>query len=159
MTKIYLGLMLIIITISPYMAIAANMCVKDDAVMVVLDPVIGGTSYGGDTASKTWSVTFPYGVISGIAGCSTEALSGSANMGKAAANQDISVYSTGGYCYCKMLYPIESKWVFVGGNFMNNAPAQCKDGCAVEGSTVSCAKLIRQQVDLRRGLFRTAGTI
>ena len=124
----------------------ANMCIRDDAVMVVLDPVISGAALASDATGKTWSTKFSYGVISGIAACYTNV---GATQGMVASNQTMTVSSTGSYCYCKMLRPVESPWVFSGSNDGSN---YCATRCASY-----CASNAGSAVALRVGLFGNIG--
>lgn len=92
---------------------AANMCVKNDTVMVVLDPTIWATSANvtSNVAERTWSAKHSYGTISGISGCYTKP---STNTPLIPTNQSaISQASTGSGCYCKMLRPAISQWVYI----------------------------------------------
>jgi len=120
-------IIILIATLLPIFAHAENMCVKNGSVMVVLDPQIGGTALANNATGKTWSTKFSYGIISGIGGCSTNA---AATPGAVASNQtNITPYSTGAYCYCKMLRPIESPWVF-SGNSHNGCATICASYCS-----------------------------
>lgn len=99
-------------------AFAANMCVKNDTVFVVLDPIIAATSTSYDNAEHTWSATFSYGTISGIAGCGGYSAMGGTNaVNVKTPNQNapsISATTTNYYiCACKMLLPVESYWINV----------------------------------------------
>ena len=126
---------------------AANMCVKDDAVMVVLDPQIGGTALSNNATGKTWSTKFSYGVVSGIGGCYSAV---GTTQGQVATNQvDITPYSSGTYCYCKMLRPISSPWVYSGYNGNLN---YCASLCASY-----CSSYVGTVVAVRLGLFGNAG--
>ena len=126
---------------------ATDMCIKDDALMVVLDPQINGTALSNNATGKTWSTKFPYGIISGIGGCYNNV--GSTQGGVASDQTNISAYSTGAYCYCKMLRPIESAWVYSGSS---NNDSICAAYCASY-----CASSAASAVALRRGLFGSAG--
>lgn len=140
MRKIIITLLMFV----PVMAHAANMCIKNDAVMVVLDPQVGGSLNGYSNTGKTWSTKFSYGIISGIGGCYSNV---GATQGGVASDQNITPYTTGTHCYCKMLKPAESAWVHSG--YVNSACAnRCADYCAgYAGSAVA----------LRVGLFSTVG--
>ena len=136
-------IILFITAFLPILAHAENMCIKNGSVMVVLDPQIAGTALASDATGKTWSTKFSYGVISGIAACSTNV---GATQGMVATNQTMTPYSTGTYCYCKMLRPIESPWVFYGN------VVYCATDCASR-----CASYAGSAVALRRGLFGNIG--
>jgi len=135
-------IIILIATFLPIFAHAENMCVKDGSVMVVLDPQIGGTALSNNATGKTWSTQFSYGIISGIGGCYNNV---GATQGAVASNQtNITPYSTGYYCYCKMLRPIESPWVFSGFNHGYNCPSDCASYCSSNAASA---------VALRTGLF------
>ena len=129
----------------------ANMCIRDDALMVVLDPVISGAALASDATGKTWSTKFSYGVISGIAACYTNV---GATQGMVASNQTMTPSSTGAYCYCKMLRPVESPWVFSGSN--SGSPYYSVNACATNCASV-CASYAGSAVALRVGLFGNIG--
>ena len=124
----------------------ANMCVQDDATMIVLDPIITGTSNGSNGTGKTWSTKFSYGIISGIAACADDC----ATKGCVATNQNMSVYSAGFLCYCKMLRPALSRWVYSGTR--SSTHSNCASGCASY-----CASNVASEVAVRRGLYRSVG--
>lgn len=138
----------------PMSAFSANMCVKNDTVFVVLDPIIAATSTSYDNAEHTWSATFSYGTISGIAGCAAAgSVGGAASVGSASTSQTaISMTGTavnGAMIACKMLLPVESKWV--------NAQYYSTTPNSVACSTISaqrCAALMSQTAQtVRAGIF------
>ena len=142
MKKIFLFFIIL-----PCVANAANMCVKDDAMVIVLDPQIGGTALSSDASTKTWSTKFSYGVISGIGGCYNNV--GSPQGVVASDQTNITPDSTGYYCYCKMLRPIESPWVYGGLTSISvYTPSLCASSCAS-----SCSSYAASVVALRAGLF------
>ena len=126
----------------PIFAHAENMCVKNGSIMVVLDPQINGTALANNKTGKTWSTKFSYGVISGVGGCYTNV--GSTHGVVASDQTNITPYSTGPYCYCKMLRPIESPWVYGGSYVANDCATYCASYCASNAASV---------VALRAGLF------
>ena len=142
MQKLWFILFGIIITTG---AFAADLCIKNDAMVVALNPFYAGTANGYDSVSKTWSTRFSYGIISGIGTCATDCTT----QGCVATNQNMNVYSTGAYCYCKMLRPALSPWVYSGGN-SGLSSLSCASGCAKD-----CASFAASAVSLRRGLFRS----
>jgi len=133
--------------IMPVMAHAANMCIKNDAVMVVLDPQVGGSSNGYSNTGKTWSTKFSYGIISGIGGCYSNV---GATQGGVASDQNITPYTTGTHCYCKMLKPAESAWVYSGYSDNSYCAYNCANYCASYAASAVA-------VALRVGLFSTVG--
>lgn len=136
-------IIVLFLTLAPIVCYAADtMCVKPTTTVVVLDPNINGTALASNATGKTWSTQFPYGIISGIGGCSNE----SPNVqGAVASDQNITPYTGGTYCYCKMLRPIESAWVFSG----LSTGYTCANSCTRYG----CSALSTSSVALRAGLF------
>ena len=120
-------------------AFAADLCVKNDAMVVALNPMYNGTANGSDSVNKTWSTRFSYGIISGIAACATDCTT----QGCVATNQNMTVYSGGNYCYCKMLRPAPSRLVYSG-----NVGSTCARDCAS-----NCASNPASALALRRGLY------
>ena len=145
MQKLCFGLFGLIITTG---AIAADLCIKNDAMVVALNPMYNGTANGSDSVNKTWSTRFSYGTISGIATCATDC----ETQGCVATNQNLNVYSTGGRCYCKMLRPAPSRWVY-SGHFSSNGN-YCARDCAS-----GCASNTASALALRRGLYGSINTL
>lgn len=146
--------LLLLLLVFPLTANAANMCVKDDALFVVLDPNVAPTSTSYDNDARTWSATFSFGTISGIAGCATASSVGeSTSIGAKSSSQSAislnGMSQTGVMCACKMLLPVESYWingVYVSGT-ANGQP--CKTYCAQR-----CANVINASaVTVRSGIF------
>lgn len=134
-------IILLIMAFLPIFAHAENMCVKNGSIMVVLDPQINGTALSNNATGKTWSTKFSYGVISGIGGCYSNV---GTTLGGVASNQtNISAYSTGQYCYCKMLRPIESPWVY-SGLYSVSCGSRCMSDCSSNAGSLAA---------LRAGLF------
>ena len=134
-------IIILLVAFLPILAHGENMCVKNGSVMVVLDPQIGGTVLTSEETGKTWSTQFPYGVVSGVGGCSTNA---AATPSAIASNQtNITPYTGGTYCYCKMLRPIESPWVYSG---------KSHNGCATICASY-CSSQVASAVALRANLF------
>lgn len=138
-------IIILIIAFLPILAHAENMCVKNGSIMVVLDPQINGTALTSDATGKTWSTQFPYGVISGIGGCSSVGVCTTA--GCIPQNQNITPYQEGNFCYCKMLRPIESVFVWTYYTAGNGEPS-CKTNCAA-----GCAEYAAKNVIFRTSLF------
>lgn len=114
-----------LITLLPIVAYGDNMCVKDGSVLVVLDPLIGGT--GLEYSDRNWSVQFSYGVVSGISGRGTPR----SNVGTLASDQVApnNPLFGAGYCYCKMLRPVESLWVSSGAATYGISLPDCANNC------------------------------
>ena len=135
-------IIVLFLTLAPIVCYAADtMCVKPTTTVVVLDPNINGTALANNATGKTWSTQFPYGVVSGVGGCSTNA---AATPSAIASNQtNITPYTGGTYCYCKMLRPIESPWVYSG---------KSHNGCATICASY-CSSQVASAVALRANLF------
>ena len=146
MQKIWFGLFGIIITTGTF---AADLCVKNDAMVVAMNPYINATSatYTSAYAGKTWTGNFSYGKLSGIAGCYT---TGAASVG-APSQAPITINTTGEYCYCKMLRPTLSPWLYAGYN-VHSSP--CVNACQQ-----SCSEFISRESSWRRALFRAINDI
>jgi len=130
-------IIVLFLTLAPIVCYAADtMCVKPTTTVVVLDPNINGTALANNNTGKTWSTQFPYGIISGVGGCYT-------NGNAVVSDQtNITPYSSGLHCYCKMLRPIESLWVYAG--YSNGCPSVCASMCSSNAASA---------VALRNGLF------
>ena len=143
-------LLVMFIFFTPWALYAANLCVNDDAFMVVLDPAISGTFTSFDTTSKEWVVTFPYGQVSGIAACSNVVPTDAA-IGPISNDPAITPASnTGNYCYYKMLRPVESSWVSAGYD------GSCNTRCFNKAYTLSSLFSVNGE-SLRRRLFGSVG--
>ena len=131
----------------PCIAHAADtMCVKPTTTVVVLDPAINGTALSSNATGKTWSTEFSYGIISGVGACYSNVCS---SQGCIAANQTMSPYTnSGSYCYCKLLKPIESRWVYSGNATLSAGAGACSSSCAGY-----CASNASSAAALRRGMF------
>ena len=104
-------------------AFAADLCVRNDAMVVALNPDINGTriSYS-DIGVRTWAVSFPYGTVSGIGACAADCTT----PGCVATNQNLRPdVNAGSICYCKILRPVESPWVHI----TNVKCQKCGDLC------------------------------
>ena len=142
MKNIYILLLLCGI---PCIAHAADtMCVKPTTTVVTLDPEINGTALSSNVTTGSWSTEFSYGIISGVAGClSSASYAGTIPVDQSSVIISYSAPNTSRGCYCKMLKPIESKWVAV----TNNANGQNTKCPAL------CASNIATTASVRRGLF------
>ena len=105
---------------------AATMCVRDDTIMVVLDTTKYQTSSSFNRNEMTWSITFPYGTITGVASCNA-----TANTSTGVSDANMATYTTGKYCWCKMLKPVASKWIFYSDmNYVHTCDESCARNCA-----------------------------
>ena len=125
---------------------ATTMCAAEDTTAVILDPSISGTSMSYDEITMTWSTTYPYGTIYGVAAWL------SVNGGThGTINYDLDAgggEKEGGYCWCKMTHPASSRWVFTSSTSASN----CASACAR-----NCAAYARGNAALRSGLFGSVG--
>jgi hypothetical protein len=140
-------IIVLFLTLAPIVCYAADtMCVKPTTTVVVLDPNINGTALANNDTGKTWSTRFPYGIISGVGGCYANV--GSSTQGVVASDQtNITPYSTGNVCYCKMLRPIESPWV-CSDEEPYNSTVKCAGNCASY-----CSSRAASVVAVRVGMF------
>ena len=115
---------------------------------IILDPSVAGTGYTGDEATKTWTTTFPYGTVSGIATCnSTQGEYGRAYPEYNFDNNHAS--SEGLYCRCRMTSPVRSAWVYFNGHV---SASECASNCAR-----LCGNYVRADAAFRSGIFGSAG--
>ncbi len=146
--------LLLLLIVLPLTAHAANMCVKNDTLLVVLDPNIAPTSTSYDNDARTWSATFSFGTISGIAGCGAWQSLGTSttDVGVKSKNQSaVNINGTGTsgvMCGCKMLLPVETYWI--NGQYVSaTGGASCGKICAQR-----CASaLTGTAVTVRAGIF------
>ena len=115
---------------------------------IILDPSVAGTGYTGDEATKTWTTTFPYGTVSGIATCnSTQGEYGRAYPEYNFDNNHAS--SEGIYCWCRMMLPVRSAWVY---RYAYGSASVCASLCALD-----CGYNVEDRSAFRWGVFTTAG--
>ncbi len=108
-------------------------CYPGGANGISFDLSINGTSFTSNEHDSTWVVKFPYGDVSGIA-----LLSETDDEG----DEETISATPGDYCWCKMLSPVESYWVY-----MEEDPI---DGCVYTcGSMLSEDDLFRDYVFLQ----------
>lgn len=122
---------------------AASMCMSNDMVGIILDPDIEPTGY--TYTAGEWTVTAPYGTLSGIATC----ISTAGSYGVAYPQYNFEQGTTGGHCWCRMLHPSRSAWVY---SYAGGSAKNCASGCAY-----SCGDNVRINVVFRRGVFGSAG--
>ena len=123
----------------------------NDTTAIILDPSVEGNE-NGNTSNReeaTWSVTFPYGTVSGIASCN----SFSGQWGTTYSGNQNNI--TAGYqtdqmnCWCRMTYPVRSAWVVL---ISSSSASACASQCAS-----NCGYSIRDYKALRQALFGSAG--
>lgn len=103
---------------------------------LVANLYVGGSEYDYDKETQTWSVIFPYGIVSGVSKCSElkpESTALGYYTGLIASDQDAieNADDSGQYCYCKLTEPMVSgsPWVFY------------KDSSSASGCASNCANL------------------
>ena len=145
-TKILLSIIATIMIVTT--TNATTMCVTSDNTNIILDPSIQGTSSTKDEATKTWTVTFPYGTVSGIATCNST--SGTYARAYPEYNFDNNHASSEGvYCWCRMTSPVRSAWVSA---HDPSSASVCASNCAG-----NCGYNVRAGSLFRGGMYNTAG--
>lgn len=122
---------------------AASMCMSNDMVGIILDPDIEPTGY--TRTANEWTVTAPYGTLSGIATCNSTA----GSYGVAYPQYNFEQGTTGVHCWCRMLRPSRSAWVY---NDKGGSASVCASNCANV-----CGYYVLNYVDFRGGVFGSAG--
>jgi len=121
--KKYIKIIIILCINIPNLAFSREMCLPNDTVSIVLNSSIGGSggsSNNYDNTNQTWNASFSYGVVRGIAAC----LSSNYGLGSygiytdnGGTLTDNGAVVTGGeangnHCWCKLLHPAVSAWVY-----------------------------------------------
>ena len=142
----------------PYVANALDMCVRDSAMVVSLDPAVGGSSYKSNASEMTWAAVFSYGTIYGEATCLSDADGTPSentmgvytnSKGEMLPNDDTFVQrKDGGHCWCRMTHPASSRWVF----YSSSSASNCASACAY-----NCGYSAQRYAALRGGLFGSVG--
>jgi len=126
---------------------ATTMCVTDDNTSIILDPSKNGTASTSDSATNSWTVTFNFGTVSGIATCNSTG--GAYAKAYPQYNFDNNyASSTGEYCWCKMTSPVRSAWVYVDRSSVSNCTPNCASHCINE---------VRYNSTVRDSVFGSAG--
>ena len=161
MKKILFVLLMMII---PCVGGALTMCVRDSSLVVSLDQSIGGSTSGHNAAEMLWWAEFSYGRIYGEATCLSEAEGGKpsgsmgviTNVDGVKLSQDLPAGlknkdadgNDRGYCWCRMMHPAYSRWVF----YYSSSASNCASYCAS-----SCGRSAQNHAALRSGLFGSVG--
>ena len=115
------------------------------------DPATAGTSYTRNESARTWSTTFPYGIVNGVSLCSV-----TPGSWATAGTPDEST-SGGQYCWCKATgyTPVNSNivyeptsslaWVF---STDRGSASSCASGCAAY-----CGNYVLANSGFRRTVF------
>lgn len=122
---------------------AASMCMSNDMVGIILGPDIEPTGY--TYTAGEWTVTAPYGTLSGIATCNSTA----GSYGVAYPQYNFEQGTTGVRCWCRMLRPSRSAWVY---SDVFSSASDCASNCAG-----LCGYSVRFRVGFRGGVFGSAG--
>ena len=145
-TKILLSIIVAIMIVTT--TNATTMCVTDDNNFIILDPNIEGTNNSRNEVMKTWTTTFSYGTVSGIATCNNTM--GTTNTAYPQYNFDDNHASiTGRYCWCKMTSPVRSAWVYISEDSLES---ECTSNCANR-----CGYRLNHQTNIRTSMFNSAG--
>ncbi len=140
----HIAIMAMFVVIVSGVAHAANTCYSGGAVPMSVDISIGGTNFTYNAADMTWTANFDYGDVSGIAVCNDT----SGSWGVASPQYDFESGTTGAKCWCKMLSPARSAWVY---NGSYNSASQCATSCAY------CVNYVSSNADFRGGMFGSVG--
>ena len=81
-------------------AVGANMCVRNDGLLVALDPVLNGSVVSTNSSARTWSVKFSYGQISGVSSCCNGCYIAGSNYGSVSKTENVPLYPNGGSLHC-----------------------------------------------------------
>ena len=110
---------------------------------IILDPSVDGKN-NRTTAAGTWIVTLQDGSeISGTSTCSST----SGSWARAYPEYDFNTEeTTGEHCWCRMLYPVRSAWVY------DMITSGCSSNCAY-----TCGHHVNTISDFRRGVYTSAG--
>jgi hypothetical protein len=145
-TKILLSIIATIMIVTT--TNATTMCVTDDNNSIILDPSRNGTTNTSDEATKTWTTTFSFGTVSGIAACTRTG----GTYAKAYSQynfDDNHASSTGAVCWCKMTSPVRSAWV--AGQELQSA-STCASYCATH-----CSSRVQAYAEFRSAVYGSAG--
>ena len=123
----------------PYVANALDMCVRDSAMVVSLDPAVGGSSYKSNASEMTWATVFSYGTIYGEATCLSDAAGTPSESAEGVytdskgemlpLGNEISGQLSGNNCWCRMTHPASSRWVFNSSSSASFCASACANRC------------------------------
>ena len=171
MRKILLIICAILTTTSTY---ATQMCARRNTTVIPLDGIPGGKNVNGktywaDQLEWVWYAQFEYGCIYGAATClsvqEVRDIQGDQSLTNYVDSlvtdedtiQGRSDYYNGDttnpeyerkFCYCKLMHPMSSRWVFRSSTYA----ASCSSDCAL-----SCAYPAFGNTVWRTGMFNTIG--
>ena len=119
---------------------------------IILDPSVAGNENGNTSNQEdaTWTTTFPYGTISGIASCNDIFGTGYGKPYSGNQNNITAGYQDGqSNCWCRMTSPVRSAWVF-------RTTYESASNCATDCASI-CGYVVRVSASYRRGIFGSAG--
>ena len=118
---------------------------------IILDPSVPGNENGNTSTQEdaTWTTTFPYGTISGIASCNN--IEGTWGVAHPQYNDQITQgYQDGAvHCWCRMTSPARSAGV---AGFSDGTASYCATQCANY-----CGRSIRDNTYFRTAMYGSAG--
>ena len=116
---------------------------------IILDPSVAGENSTTNSESGTWSVTFSYGIVSGVVSCNgLTGVNGTAYPEYS--NQIIVGYQNDQKnCWCRMTSPVRSAWVF---RLAYETTSDCTSRCVSH-----CSDVVRDYENYRKAFYATAG--
>jgi len=132
---------------------AVDACVENDVVPVILDASVGESSYvptyspnnkyNWNYTTHKWSVNNSYGTVIGTyacltSNCDTEGLEiCTANNGVLTDNgvEVVGGEHNGYYCWCKIIYPVVSLWLYQGAHtsgYTGSPLSDCINNCILD---------------------------
>ena len=121
-----------------------GMTSRESGTAIILDPSVAGTDDSYDDTSNTWTATFSYGIVSGVATCNST--QGTNSIAYPQYNFDTG--TTGANCWCRMLTPARSAWV----HESESSSYNCSNNCAY-----NCGHFFHTDVYFRIAIITTAG--
>ena len=144
------NLFALFVCLCPLHAFATGMCVHTNSYVAQLSISHDGVSYETGNAG-TWTVTFDYptssyntNTVKGSSACNE--IPGAANTADPTMSS-ISGEATGVNCWCAMVKPLISDWVYSGAYASIDA---CSAACAT-----ACATGVKTSSDTRRAMFNS----
>lgn len=129
----------------------ANICRKNNTVVILMSKSTNGTSRTYNETDKTWSVTFDYTTLS-VGNRTLNTISGNAACNELTHTPDTADTSvmttnsdTGQYCWCEMMLPAHSYWTYA---YDFSTDSACAAGCAQK-----CADKVKDSQTFRTGMF------
>ena len=155
----------LLFVIIPYNSFALDACVEDDTVAIVLDPNITPSQYFPEGAhicsdsTGTWNFTTNGVKIYGSSACVSNNkhfdTNGQLWDGDVLVEND---YTNGDHCFCRLIYPVVSKWVHHTTIVSTNYGTYCgirRYGCDQVTCKYNCSWAIGQSsyTNFRKKLF------